>query len=311
MRVARSIIVGSRDDVHVANVLEYCDSQSTLVVDGESLSHSTFAWSDAGLTLEFSSERWMFPASAVARGWVRRLAPETWQQGVIAGSPEAAEHAAWLSLLAALGRSPLVAWLTKLDDNLIAENKIHQLAVAARAGVRTPRTVVSNDSRAVAAAVPGERVVKTLGPGHYFQGDTARVVFTQGIDDADLVRLDGGLPLVFQERLDAIAHLRIVVVQNRVWAFELNASALPLDWRADPAAHHSFVAISTPREAEDGARRVAHALHLGYASQDWIVTSGGPILIDVNPGGQWLFLPEPESAEVTQEIARWLGGQVD
>ncbi|HVE45526.1 MAG TPA: hypothetical protein VNA57_02100 [Acidimicrobiales bacterium] len=54
---------------------------------------------------------------------------------------------------------------------------------------------------------------------------------------------------------------------------------------------------------------MAGALGVGYSSQDWVVDrSGQPWFLDLNPGGQWLFLPEPAASAVTASVAAWLAG---
>jgi len=51
------------------------------------------------------------------------------------------------------------------------------------------------------------------------------------------------------------------------------------------------------------ALELARTLGVGYSSQDWVVARGGSFFLDINPGGQWLFLPKPVSSEVTAAIA--------
>jgi glutathione synthase/RimK-type ligase-like ATP-grasp enzyme len=161
----------------------------------------------------------------------------------------------------------------------------------------------------VREVIPGTKIVKALGRAHYLDGDTARVVFTQSIDDAVLGQVDGGVPLFFQERIEAADHLRVVTVLDRVWTCALAAEGLPVDWRTNAEAHNRFEAITTAPAIRDGALEVARKLGLGYSSQDWIQTADDVVLLDVNPGGQWLFLPEPVTTEVVTEITRWLENQ--
>lgn len=311
MRRACTVILGSRDDIHVERVLARCRTESTLVVDGATLSKAGVTLDATELVVDDGTDLWFVPVEWPARAWVRRLAPEAWSFGVVAGSEEAAEHGAWLSLLGAFGRAPHLRWLSALDDTLVAENKFHQLLVAKSVGVAVPETVVSNRTADVLARLGGARVVKTLGPSYFVNGEEARVVFTQAIDDDRMQAIDQGVPLVFQEQLEAREHLRVVVVGDRVWAGSLDAEGRPLDWRTDLDAHSAFVPADLSVEVETGALRVARALRLGYASQDWILTDDGPFLVDVNPAGQWLFLPEPIADEVTQAIALWLRGEDD
>jgi hypothetical protein len=56
--------------------------------------------------------------------------------------------------------------------------------------------------------------------------------------------------------------------------------------------------------------RLAQSARVGYSSQDWIVEGGEAYFIDLNPAGQWLFLPEPVASEVSGEIAAWLTAPV-
>jgi hypothetical protein len=51
---------------------------------------------------------------------------------------------------------------------------------------------------------------------------------------------------------------------------------------------------------------LATTLRAGFTSQDWIVDDAGPAFLDLNPGGQWLFLPHEVSAPATAALADWL-----
>jgi hypothetical protein len=108
-----------------------------------------------------------------------------------------------------------------------------------------------------------------------------------------------------QSRLTAERHLRAVTVKDQCWVCELAAGDLPVDWRRDEAAHDAFVAADE-RGVERDALRLAGAFGVGYSSQDWIVSDGVAHFIDLNPAGQWLFLPEPVASGTTSAIAQWL-----
>lgn len=309
MNTPRGIILGSRDDVHVQRVLDLA-SVDHLVVDAKTLSSSAVAVDLNSMVIRTEDEEWRVSTDGPqARGWVRRLAPEDWQDGIETGSMEAAEQSAWLSLVGAIGRSPLLHWLTSVDRGLIAENKHYQLVEAKSLGVPVPNTLVTNSPSMVPGQLPGDRVVKTLGRAHYMDGADSRVVFSQTISDSALAMLDADVPLIYQERLHARSHLRVVIVRDRVWTCELAADDLPLDWRTEASAHDSFALVATPAQLGLWAVAVCRALQLGYASQDWILTDEGPVLLDVNPGGQWLFLPEPVRTEVASAIVDWLEGR--
>lgn len=109
-----------------------------------------------------------------------------------------------------------------------------------------------------------------------------------------------------QPMIDARLHLRVVTVADRCWVAELDAAGLPLDWRASAEAHSSFQASDHSVVAEEAAR-LAVALDVGYSSQDWLIdANANAYFLDLNPAGQWLFLPDEISNAVTRHIAEWL-----
>ena len=48
-------------------------------------------------------------------------------------------------------------------------------------------------------------------------------------------------------------------------------------------------------------------MNLGYSSQDWI-ESDDMVFVDLNPAGQWLFLPSAVADAVSATIASHLRG---
>jgi glutathione synthase/RimK-type ligase-like ATP-grasp enzyme len=243
---------------------------------------------------------------ASTRGWIRRLAPAGWDQNVQLGSHEAAVMAARVALLAAIMREPSVAWVTPVDQLFAAENKIVQYRAAIAAGLRIPRTMIAADREALAAELGEPFILKALGPGHFQANDQQHVVYVTERRSADLVGVDlSAAPFIAQSVVRAERHLRIVTVRDEAWVAELEASGLPLDWRSHGPAHSSFRAAAWP-DARVQATRLAASLGVGMTCQDWIVDRDGLVFLDLNPGGQWLFLPEEVSSPATQALAHWL-----
>lgn len=153
-----------------------------------------------------------------------------------------------------------------------------------------------------------ELIVKPMAAGHYRDDDgTARVVHATAIRRGDS-RLEflAGAPFLVQRRVQAVEHLRIVTVGHRAWAARLDARAFPIDWRKAEAAHSSWELATRPR-ATEAALRIADELSVGYSSQDWLVDDAGQLFfIDLNPSGQWLFLPDEVARPVTAAIVDWL-----
>ncbi|MEU3414645.1 hypothetical protein ABZ760_25890 [Streptomyces sp. NPDC006658] len=295
----------------MAAVLDRLPRHGTVAVDAASLSgtlrdldlqHSTL--------LDRTGEPVHVSARHPARGWIRRLAPAGWDAGAVLGSHATARLAARTALLAALLRDDRLTWLCPVDALFTAENKIVQCRAAHTAGVRTPKTAISVNPSDLAAALGEPFVIKPLGPGN-FTGDDGHehVVHAQTVTAADLAGTDLlDAPFLAQERLTAHTHLRIVTVGDRAWAAELDATGLPLDWRQSTSAHHAFRSSSRWPETEQAALDLADRLGTGFTCQDWIVDAAGPAFLDLNPGGQWLFLPDSMTAQIADCLADWLRG---
>nr|WP_168516614.1 hypothetical protein [Streptomyces sp. S1D4-11]QIZ01254.1 hypothetical protein HEP87_56080 [Streptomyces sp. S1D4-11] len=306
-----ALLVGDTADPHVIAVLDRLPRQGTVVVDASTLPDVLRRLSPQHSTLlDQQGEPVRLSAAAPARGWIRRLAPAGWDSGTVLGSQAAARLASRMALLAAFVRDERTTWLCHVDALFAAENKMVQYRAARTLGLRVPETLICSHPADLAAALGDPFVIKPLGPGN-FTGDDGqeRVVHTQTVTAADLAGADLlGAPFLAQQQLTARTHLRIVTVNGRAWAAELDADSLPLDWRQAEAAHHSFKASARWRGEERDALLLARHLKTGFTCQDWIVDAAGPAFIDLNPGGQWLFLPDSMTTQIADHLAAWLRG---
>lgn len=298
--------------MHVAAVLAHLPRLGTVILDADTLADTVNEIRiDYSIFTDIDGNAVRLDHQTKARGWIRRLAPAGWDSSVVLGSQHAARLAARLSLLSAILRDLAIEWLTPIDHLIAAENKLIQYRAAERLSIRFPTTLIAKDPSALAGALGEPFVLKPLGPAE-FQSETGahRVVLTNSvyareISDINLL----AAPFIAQRQLDAVAHLRIVTVGITSWAARLEESDLPLDWRSQPAAHDQFHTDTTGSDVCRRAVAIAGLLGVGYTSQDWIIDTTGPAFLDLNPSGQWLFLPETIADEVTEAIVGWLCGR--
>jgi glutathione synthase/RimK-type ligase-like ATP-grasp enzyme len=292
-------------DPHVNAVVQAMGSRRTpVVLDASTLAATEFSISST----DYGDARSNGTSLAQRRGWIRRLYPTGWYRGIVSESHAAAVKSSWMTLLADFLRSLDVRWLSNIDPLVASESKLSQMRSARSIGVPYPRTIVSNQAARIREHFTDEVVLKPLGPGHYVDSSSARVVFATScaVDDPRL-ELVNTVPFICQERLRARRHVRIVTVETDAWAAQLDATDRPLDWRKDRPAHREFQPWPDPPEdAISGAIKLTSALKLGYSSQDWILTDQGLYFLDLNPGGQWLFLPDEISTQVTAALAAWM-----
>src|SRR5205085_10817980 len=103
----------------------------------------------------------------VRKGWIRRLAPPHWRRRTLGASEEAAIRSAWSSLLVGFAGEGSVHWLTTIERLFFIENKLLQIRIAERLGIRTPRSAVVPDRALIPGDLGDELVVKPLGVGHF------------------------------------------------------------------------------------------------------------------------------------------------
>lgn len=301
------IIIGNQADLHasaVATVLEK-HGVSVRILDAATLGSSPWRWANDSFEVRLD-DCWRRPS----RGWFRRLAPPDWHKGVVLGSLQAAEASARTGLLTALDSSS-TRWLTPYWSLARAENKLTQYAEAKRIGLAVPETAVCSRISELPQGLGDEIVVKPLGLGEFVTDGVAHAVHTHSmsIDDERLLAMDVA-PFIVQRRIHAVRHLRVVTVVNEAWVSSIDAKNLPVDWRAAPAAHGAWRAVDEYAAVGNDALHLARELGLGYSSQDWMLDSNGdPWFIDLNPAGQWMFLPPDVSEPVTKRLAMWLIGQ--
>jgi hypothetical protein len=191
-----------------------------------------------------------------------------------------------------------------------AEDKLAQQRACHAVGIPVPPIAFVTRPERIPAELGDWLVVKPMAIGHFRDASGAgRVVHATEMHRSDeRLELLAGAPFLVQQRIDARAHLRVVTVGRQAWVCELDATDRPLDWRADEAAHSSFWATSRP-DVATRAITLTERVGLGYSSQDWVIAADGAALfLDLNPAGQWRFLPDDVADEATIAIARWLIG---
>ena len=303
------LIIGDRADSHVVAVLEAMRALGSgpvpMLVDGPSLQATGFSltldcFRHDGSTIQIHEPE--------GTGWLRRYAPTLWGRGQVVGELEAVTKRAFVALVGAITRMGSRNWLTPLDEMLAAEDRLVQLEAARALGLRIPHTIVTSDPDEAIGLLGASFVVKPLAGGYFWRDGKPRAVFTSEINETQAHCADfGAAPFVAQEALRVRTHYRVVTVGDEAWVACLDAEGRPLDWRQQTEAHFSWVPASNNLVCESALVLAKH-LGIGYSSQDWVEDSGGIIFLDLNPGGQWLFLPEPIASDVTRSIARFLVG---
>lgn len=308
------LIVGDLDDPHVQSVRAALISRDAppLVLDIDTVMSAGLTVFEDRAVVSVDGE-WIEP-SRLRSGWLRRMHRAQWGLGVETGTVEALELGTWHSAYSWMLEDAEIQWVTSPRNLRKAEGKIDQWRAARQLGIDYPHTMLTTSAQAVRFEYQCEVIVKPLGSGQFLDGTQMKTVYAESMLPTD-PRLEnlGKAPFIVQEHIKAKRHWRVVTVGAQVWAGVLPVEpADPADWRRTAENHTSFEEQGDVKaDIANGAIAIAGHFELGYSSQDWVETSEGrTVLLDVNPSGQWLFLPERVGKEVAMALADRIAGAI-
>lgn len=203
-------------------------------------------------------------------------------------------------------------WINERTREADAENKLLQLRLAQEAGLRIPRTLLTNDAeqaRDFFRQNGGAIVAKLLAPVSFSMDVSSAFVYTNEVSEADLEEARGlrHSPMVFQERIPKSLELRIAYVAGRYFVGALDASRSAggqIDWRRATPEECQWQHASIPPELQTRLSTLMCKLQLAYGAIDLIRTPAGEhVFLEVNPGGEWGMLERDLGLPISEAIA--------
>lgn len=186
-------------------------------------------------------------------------------------------------------RAAGVRWVDDPDVIRRAEWKLNQLAVAASLKLPTPRWIVTNSPTAAQQFADGHPVIaKPLSAGHGIAPHVATVLPQDLTHPSDLATL-------LQHKVEAVADIRVAVVNGKTWVWRRAREPDTVDWRAVDPGGRGFSPVP-PETIGTAPGQITSALGLTMSVQDWLETESGPVFLEANPQGSWLFLDGAESS---------------
>lgn len=271
---------------------------------------------DERLTL--TNEEGEFDLREVTAIWHRRL---NFGGQLPAGLDKQLRHAS-LGEARAAAHGMLASLKTFRMDHLRhirhAENKQLQLQVAREVGLKTPRTLTTNDPaavRAFAKSCEDGMVTKMLSSFAIYEEGKELVVFTNPVRHEDLADLSGLklCPATFQELLPKSLEIRVTVVGHRVMCASIDSqvSARAVhDWRRDGLRMlHDWRQYQLPHDVEEKILCLMDYFCLNYGAIDIILTPDDQhVFLELNPGGEFFWLEHSPGLPVSDAIADVLLG---
>jgi len=206
-------------------------------------------------------------------------------------------------------------WVNDLQRQRAAENKQRQLRLAAHAGLRVPRTLVTNDpaaARQFFAETEGQTVAKLLRPLNVSMDAAQPFVYTSRVreEDLDCAETLRHSPMVFQELIPKAHELRVACVGGEAFAGALDTSGTSrghTDWRRVAPDECRWQKAQLPDEVSSGLQALMSELGLVFGAVDLICTpSGEYVFLEVNPSGEWGMLERDLALPISEAIAEAL-----
>jgi len=211
-------------------------------------------------------------------------------------------------------------WINHPKQNRFAENKLHQLQLAAKLGFMTPETLVTSNPDEAESFIlnlkPKRVVYKTLSrPLISDVGDEVRSVFTSEISEIttpmrSAIRV---APCLFQEYIEKDYELRITVVGNQVFAARIYSQEheeTKLDWRRDQhkvTLRHEVENLDP--QLERMCINLTRSLGLTFGAIDMIVTPRQErVFLEINPNGQWGWIEKLTGLPIADALIDVLTG---
>jgi glutathione synthase/RimK-type ligase-like ATP-grasp enzyme len=196
-----------------------------------------------------------------------------------------------------------------------ANNKFFQLEAAKAAGIRVPRTLITNDPERMKEFYrkAGTGVIaKMLTQLQSSMNGTSFFVYTSKVtedhlEDADMLT---DCPMTFQEYVEKDHELRIIYIDGEFYTGKIDASASMMgkvDWRKSQPGEVSWEHSELPVEIKEKLSGLMGATGLVYGAIDMIFsTEGEYVFLEVNPTGEWGMLQRDLGLPISDAIARAL-----
>lgn len=218
--------------------------------------------------------------------------------------------AAMLNLLSALP----ARWINNPHLDRVAAHKPQQLVAATSAGLRVPRSIITNDpdeARSFAQAVNGPLICKPVLGGRLNTGaDRQLMVATHRVDPTtfdESIRLSAHY---LQEDIPKKYEVRLVAVDGHLFAGTIVATSdkARTDWRTD-YENLEYGTTAVPEEVASAVRRFMAAYGIVFGSFDFAVTPDDEwVFFENNPAGTWSWVENRTGLPIAAAHADYLQG---
>ncbi len=222
---------------------------------------------------------------------------------------EQLKRSQWSAFLRSMMVFDEARWMNHPAATYKAETKPYQLLIASRCGFAVPKTIVGNNVRQTQAHFPSKVAIKSIDTVYLRENEDALFAYTTVMEGGELSDANfHQVPSIAQEFVSPKTDLRVTVVGTSVFAYKIlvNGKAAPGDWRLHKREELGYEPCFLSDVVRDRCVSFCKELKLPFGAIDLVDSDGTIVFIEINPTGEWAWLPDAEHTAGTA-IAAWLG----
>lgn len=213
----------------------------------------------------------------------------------------------WSSFIRNLTVFSGARWLNHPMSTYQAENKIYQLDIAKRVGLKVPETVITNDS---AGLIDSKTyIVKALDTPLFFEAGQEMFTYSTAATGAEIKASSLRMaPVIIQEYVEDKVDLRVTVIGNKLFPAFItkNGHGIKGDWRKTPKEELEYNKASIPRDIEEKLLLLMKKLNISFGGIDLMLRSNDYYFVEVNPTGEWGWIEASVQYDIHGAIVDWM-----
>lgn len=333
------LITTSEQDASTNDVLDWLyflapDTDIVRLNNDRAVTSVSYSLSNEGRSVCFETDNGQNVEAAINASWYRRgslaVAPAKDGKGIVAGKiPKLGKslmrhlsiETRYIDEAIDLHLGSLAASINKFADN--RTNKITNLTAAAKAGLKIPATLVTNNitdllqfctkwGKVITKAIAYNRCTVLLeGEEVILSSDTSLLTVADVKKLEPIYQDKKPLPALYQQYVDKEIELRIFFLYGDCYAmaiFSQNDEQTKIDFRNyNIDRPNRCIPYSLPEDIRRSIINFMEAVDMNCGSIDMIVTPQGDyVFLEVNPIGQYQWLERNCNYPISKNIAKKL-----
>jgi hypothetical protein len=195
----------------------------------------------------------------------------------------------------------------------VLENKLYQLTVAERCGLKIPPNLYTNSRSSFDRFYKTQKlsvITKMFSSFAIYENGNEQVVFTTKIEKKHLKEMKNlqVSPMSFQKNIPKKRELRVTIVDKKIFTAAIDSQKMPTaqtDWRVEgEALLNAWYPYDLPADIGKKLLKLMDIFHLNYGAIDIIETPGGEFYyLETNSGGEYFWLDHLFNYGISKSIA--------